>query len=66
MHLYHKIFRSGFSKDCKCCRESGYAERTLTLKNCYDQDGHKIESGSHASMQVKYMKKLEFFSLIFF
>merc|ERR1712210_32917 len=34
--------RSGFLKDCKCCRESGYRERTLTLHNCYNGDGHKL------------------------
>ena len=31
------ITRSGFSKDCNCCRESGYRERTITLQSCYDQ-----------------------------
>ena len=31
------IIRSGFSKDCNCCRESGYRERTITLQSCYDQ-----------------------------
>ena len=46
----HKCFRSGFSKDCSCCRESSYNEKTLTLHNCYDQDGHKLE-GSLAQMQ---------------
>ena len=62
------MLRSGFSKDCNCCRESGYRERTITLQSCYDQvrpgdwghhddddddqDGHRIESGSAASMQV--------------
>ena len=44
--------RSGFSKDCNCCRESGYKERTITLRSCYDMDGHKLEEGSQASMQV--------------
>ena len=44
--------RSGFSKDCNCCRESGYKERTITLRSCYDMDGHKLEEGSPASMQV--------------
>jgi len=43
--------KSGFSKDCKCCRESSYNEKTLTLHNCYDQDGHKLE-GSLSQMQV--------------
>merc|ERR1719481_1720393 len=43
--------RSGFKKDCKCCRESSYKERTITLNSCYDQDGHKLE-GSLSSMQV--------------
>jgi len=43
--------RSGFLKDCKCCRESAYRERTLTLHNCYDQDGHKLDGGL-ATMQV--------------
>merc|ERR1711892_1132977 len=43
--------RSGFKKDCKCCRESAYKERTLTLQNCYDQDGHKLD-GTLGSMQV--------------
>jgi hypothetical protein len=43
--------RSGFLKDCKCCRESGYSERTLTLHNCYNGDGHKLEGGL-GTMQV--------------
>jgi len=43
--------RSGFLKDCKCCRESGYRERTLTLHNCYNGDGHKLEGGL-GTMQV--------------
>merc|ERR1712106_496871 len=43
--------RSGFSKDCKCCRESSYHEKTLTLNSCFDQDGHKLD-GSLATMQV--------------
>ena len=46
------VSRSGFSKDCKCCRESAYSERTVTLQQCYDQDGHKIQTGSLASMQA--------------
>lgn len=44
--------RSGFSKDCSCCRESSYSEKTVTLQNCYDPDGQRIQSGSLASMQV--------------
>merc|ERR1712002_661746 len=43
--------RSGFTKDCKCCREGSYRERTITLHSCYDQDGHKLE-GTLATMQV--------------
>ena len=44
--------RSGFSKDCSCCRETSYSERTVTLHHCYDQDGHRIEGGALSSMQV--------------
>ena len=44
--------RSGFSKDCSCCRESSYTEKTVTLQHCYDEDGERIQSGSLASMQV--------------
>ena len=44
--------RSGFSKDCSCCRETSYAERTVTLSQCYDQDGHRLEGGSLSTMQV--------------
>merc|ERR1711988_53827 len=43
--------RSGFMKDCKCCREVGYNERVVTLHSCYDQDGVKLQ-GSLAQMQV--------------
>merc|ERR1719205_486662 len=43
--------RSGFTKDCKCCRETGYNERVVTLTKCYDQDGQKLE-GTLAQMQV--------------
>merc|ERR1711874_197368 len=43
--------RSGFSKDCKCCREVGYNERVVTLHSCYDQDGVRLQ-GSLAQMQV--------------
>ena len=46
------IYRSGFRKDCRCCRESSYRERSVTLTLCYDQDGHKIETGSMATLQV--------------
>ena len=45
-------FRSGFTKDCKCCRETGYNERVVTLTKCYDQDGQKLE-GALAQMQVQ-------------
>ena len=44
--------RSEFSKDCSCCRESSYTEKTVTLQHCYDEDGERIQSGSLASMQV--------------
>ena len=44
--------RSGFSKSCSCCRETNYAEKTVTLHRCYDQDGHRIEEGGLATMQV--------------
>ena len=44
--------RSGFSKDCSCCRETSYAERTVTLQHCYDPDGQRIEAGSLSTMQV--------------
>merc|ERR1712115_534621 len=44
--------RSGFTKDCKCCRETGYNERVVTLTKCYDQDGQKLE-GTLAQMQVQ-------------
>ena len=40
--------RSGFSKDCSCCRETSYSERTVTLHHCYDQDGHRTQD----TMQV--------------
>ena len=44
--------RSGFSKDCSCCRETSYSERTVTLQHCYDPDGQRIEAGSLSTMQV--------------
>ncbi|XP_023325678.1 partner of bursicon [Eurytemora carolleeae] len=43
--------RSGFTKDCKCCREGGYRERIITLTKCFDQDGLTLD-GSLATMQV--------------
>ena len=45
------VSRSGFMKDCKCCREVGYNERVVTLHSCYDQDGVRL-TGSLAQMQV--------------
>ena len=44
--------RSGFNKDCSCCRETSYSERTVTLRHCYDQDGHRLEDGGLSTMQV--------------
>jgi len=41
----------GFQKECHCCRESGYQQRTITLNHCFDGDGLKL-SGAAGSMQV--------------
>ena len=49
---YLNMSRSGFRKDCKCCHESFYGEKTVTLRSCYNEAGHKINSGSKATMQV--------------
>ena len=43
--------RSGFTKDCKCCRETGYNEKVVTLRRCYDQDGQLLQ-GALSQMQV--------------
>ena len=47
-----KLCRSGFTKDCKCCRESSYNEKMVTLSKCYDQDGHQL-GDTLAEMQVR-------------
>merc|ERR1711862_589471 len=39
--------RSGFSKDCKCCRETGYNERVVIPRKCYDQDGALLTGSLH-------------------
>merc|ERR1711997_489418 len=45
------IDRSGFSKECHCCRETSYRDRVITLSNCYNEGGHKL-TGPMGSMQV--------------
>merc|ERR1711894_796127 len=41
----------GFQKECHCCRESRYRERSITLGSCYDSDGNRL-TGSLATMKV--------------
>jgi hypothetical protein len=45
------IDRSGFIKECHCCRETSYNDRVVVLSNCYDIDGHRL-TGAQGSMQV--------------
>eukprot|EP00095_Tigriopus_kingsejongensis_P004037 maker-scaffold5_size1054832-snap-gene-5.10 protein:Tk04037 transcript:maker-scaffold5_size1054832-snap-gene-5.10-mRNA-1 annotation:"bursicon-beta" len=42
----------GFQKDCKCCRESSYRERSITLGSCYDPDGRRLTSPEQSTMKV--------------
>ncbi|TRY79958.1 hypothetical protein TCAL_08095 [Tigriopus californicus] len=42
----------GFHKECKCCRESSYRERTIKLTNCYDPDGQRLTKPGVSTMSV--------------
>jgi len=48
----------GFHKECHCCRESRYRERTIELKTCYDTDGNHL-SGSQGSMTVQIREPMD-------
>jgi len=42
---------TGFQKDCRCCRETSYRQRQITLTNCFNSDGVRL-GGEKGSMQV--------------
>ena len=50
--LKPSAFKSnGFQKECRCCRESSYRQRQLTLSNCFDGDGQRL-TGQLGSLKV--------------
>ena len=42
---------NGFQKECRCCRESSYRQRQLTLTSCFDGDGQRL-TGQLGSLEV--------------
>ena len=40
-----------FVQDCRCCRETSYRQRQITLTNCFNSDGVRL-SGEKGSMAV--------------
>ena len=40
-----------FVQDCRCCRETSYRQRQITLTNCFNSDGVRL-SGEKGSMVV--------------
>ncbi|CAB4062528.1 Partner of bursicon [Lepeophtheirus salmonis] len=45
------LSKSGFTKDCNCCKESGYRQRSIELNNCFDPNGVRL-GGTQGQMSV--------------